>query len=151
MTRDEDALWQEIVDHYDDTAELDDGHLESETRADSADEPSDGPQSQLFVFPDPEPAEEPSVEEPEPTSWEDEGRFVPPPPARIPLAEPPRMVAWLGVFLAPVIALAALVLGHPFRGILALLLVAWFVGGFVYLVRTMPNEPRDPWDDGSRI
>lgn len=31
------------------------------------------------------------------------------------------------------------------------LLVVWFVGGFLYLVREMPRSPRDPWDDGSRI
>ena len=31
------------------------------------------------------------------------------------------------------------------------LMVAWFVGGFVYLVHQMPREPRDPWDDGSRV
>jgi hypothetical protein len=29
--------------------------------------------------------------------------------------------------------------------------VAWFVGGFGYLVHEMPRSPRDPWDDGSRI
>jgi hypothetical protein len=30
-------------------------------------------------------------------------------------------------------------------------LVAWFVGGFLYLVATMPRSPREPWDDGSRV
>ena len=36
-------------------------------------------------------------------------------------------------------------------GLVGWALVAWFVGGFLYLVREMPRAPRDPWDDGSRI
>ena len=30
-------------------------------------------------------------------------------------------------------------------------LVAWFVGGFTYLVLQMPRGPRDPEDDGARL
>ncbi|KQY63930.1 MULTISPECIES: hypothetical protein [unclassified Nocardioides] len=157
MERDEDALWREIVDNYD-TAP-DDGELpEAERRLqteDVAEAPESGPPSdtvepepQLFAVPLPVPEPEEPLEL---RSWNDEGRYVPPPPERIPLPEPPRLLGWLGVFLAPVIALVALVLGHPFRGLLALLLVGWFVGGFLYLVHTMPDDPRDPWDDGSRV
>lgn len=140
MTRDEDALWQEIVDNYGETASVE------EAAAGSEEEPALDPQPELYVIPEPEPEVPRELRD-----WDDQERYQPPPPAPIPLAEPPRMLGWLGVFGAPVIALVALVLGHPFRGILAVLLVAWFVGGFIYLIRTMNADPRDPWDDGSRI
>ena len=35
------------------------------------------------------------------------------------------------------------------RELVAYLLVAGFVGGFLYLVFTMTREPRDPDDDGA--
>ena len=47
--------------------------------------------------------------------------------------------------------LVALVFGIYFPGWLSLILVGGFVGGFVYLVSTMPSGPRDPGDDGARI
>ncbi|WP_067440508.1 hypothetical protein [Nocardioides jensenii] len=182
MERDENALWDEIVAHYDETAGVEDDTVidpfidvalpeddDPEAglpRADPHDphtvdlsgvdlpelDPPDvvfpDEQPQAYVVPPPEPEPE---EPPELRAWGDEGRYVPPPPEPIPLPEKNRLIGWLGVFGAPLIALIALVLHHPFRGLLALLLVAWFVGGFIYLVRTMPDEPRDPWDDGSRI
>lgn len=145
--KDEDALWQEIVDNYEDTAP---GSEPSEDPAD-ADDPTDAADLLSVPLLDPTAEAEPDPADEELLPWEDEGRFTPPPPEPIPLAAPPRMLAWLGVFGSPVLALVALVAGHPFRGILGLLMVAWFVGGFVYLVRTMGDDPRDPWDDGSRI
>lgn len=145
--KEENALWQEIVDRYDETAP---GDLPRE----DLDEP--GPTTEELDAAATESDEEleaAATEEPAdaPLPWEDEGHFTPPRPEPIPLATPPRMLAWLGVFGSPVIALVALVAGHPFRGVLGLLMVAWFVGGFLYLVHTMRDEPRDPWDDGSRI
>lgn len=148
MTRDEDELWQEIVDNYGTRASVDDAAAAGEEPEETEPvDPSPGEHHpQIYALPDPEPLDPPELRD-----WDDTGRYVPPPPAPIPLAEPPRMLGWLGVFAAPLIALVALVLGHPFRGLLAVLLVAWFIGGFLYLVRTMPDEPREPWDDGSRI
>lgn len=157
MTRDEDELWRQIVDNYGaspsidgdaDDSEVDDDSAASEPPADStaavAEEQETPPRFEGPADPEPE-------DPPELRAWADEGSYVPPPPEPIPLADPPRMLGWLGVFAAPLIALIALVVGHPFRGLLAVLLVGWFVGGFLYLVRTMPDEPREPWDDGSRI
>ena len=149
MTRDEDELWREIVENYGAAPSVDDDSKTDEI----LDEPAPSTGSAQHEVPprfegpaDPEPEDPPELR-----AWDDEGSYVPPPPEPIPLAEPPRMLGWLGVFAAPLIALVALIVGHPFRGLLALLLVGWFVGGFVYLVRTMPDEPREPWDDGSRV
>ena len=44
-----------------------------------------------------------------------------------------------------------LLVGVPLPSWLAYLLVAGFVGGFVYLVIQMPRGPRDPFDDGARL
>ena len=76
---------------------------------------------------------------------------MPPPPPPLPRPEPRRALAWLGLFGAPVVLLAALVFGVYLPGWLSLILVGGFVGGFVYLVSTMPSGPRDPGDDGARI
>lgn len=137
-TPDDDArrteeAWRSIVDHYGDRADLDDDQAPAEQRV------VDLPDA---VLPDiePTPVVEPAEE-----------RFVPPPPPPLPRPEPKRAVAWAGVFGAPAILLLLLVLGISLPALLDYALVAWFVGGFVYLVATMPSGPRDPWDDGSRI
>lgn len=125
--RDEDEAWQDIVDNY-----------------------GDAP-----VFDEPKPADEPEpIEEPEawnPVPWEEEGHFVPPPPPPVPLAEPPRLMAWSGLFAAPLILLVAVVVGWSFPSWLSGGLVIWFIAGFGYLVWTMQSGPRDPGDDGARI
>lgn len=123
------AAWQAIVDNYGDRAELDEP---------TPDKP-----------PAPEPAPEPVVVQA--AAYEQEERFVPPPPPPVPRPEPKRAVAWAGLVGAPVLALAALVLDIDLAPLLDFLLVAWFVGGFAYLIVTMGKDPRDPWDDGSRI
>ena len=133
-SRDEDEAWRQIVAHYGDAPSVED-------------------------VPREEPAAEPLTEsraseaEPAPASfpWEDEGRFVPPPAPPIPRPEPRRALAWSGLFGAPLVLLAALIFGVYLPGWLSLILVGGFVGGFLYLVSTMPTEPRDPGDDGSRI
>jgi len=82
---------------------------------------------------------------------DDEDRFVPPPPPPLPRTTPDRVAAWLGVFASPAVLLVSLVFGLHLPGFLGFLLVAGFVGGFLYLVAQMPRGPRDPWDDGSRL
>jgi hypothetical protein len=136
VSKDDDA-WRAIVDNYGDRAELD---------------PDDLP---------PEPAPEPqthwTVEAP--SSWDDPyvdsdwttDRFVPPPPPPLPTPTPDRGLAWLGVFGSPVVLLVCLVLGIALPTIIAYLLVAGFVGGFLYLVVQMPRGPRDPDDDGAQL
>ena len=126
---DEDEVWRQIVANYGDAPSVDDA-------------PRPAPEEELPAEP-----ESTSV----PFAWEDEGRFVPPPPPPLPRPEPRRALAWLGLFGAPVVLLAALVFGVYLPGWLSLILVGGFIGGFVYLVSTMPSGPRDPGDDGARI
>lgn len=132
--RDEDAAWREIVDHFGDRAELED--------AESA--APDG---------DPRAGATPGDPGSAPAWWrpEAEDRFVPPEPPAATWPTGPRLAGWLGIFAAPLILLVCLILSIRLPFPLGQLLVAWFVGGFAYLVWTMPRGPRDPWDDGSRV
>lgn len=131
----EDAAWREIVDNYGDRAEVDDV-------------PPPEPPRAAEPEPDVEPEVEPQVAVVRPT---DEERFVPPPPPPLPRPAPPRAVAWAGVFGVPLVVLVCLVFRLDLPALLDYALLAWFVGGFVYLVATMSRDPREPWDDGSRI
>lgn len=81
----------------------------------------------------------------------DEDRFVPPVPAPLPRARPDRLAAWLGVLGSPAVVLVLLLSGLSVEPLIGWLLVAAFIGGFGYLVATMPAEPRDPWDDGAQL
>ncbi|RYB96385.1 hypothetical protein EUA06_02075 [Nocardioides glacieisoli] len=79
-------------------------------------------------------------------------RFEPPAPPPFPTPRTwQRGVAWAGIFLAPALALVIGLLSIYVAPLVGWALVAWFVGGFGYLVFVMPRAPRDPWDDGSRI
>ena len=82
----------------------------------------------------------------------DVDRFQPPepPPVELP-ATWERRAAWGGVFVAPVLAMLLALLQVHVHPLIGWALVAWFVGGFGYLVATMPRTPREPWDDGSRV
>lgn len=71
-------------------------------------------------------------------TWDDEGHFVPPPPPPLPFVEPRRLAAWVCLFGAPTLGLVLMVAGVPFGGLLGYALGLAFVGGFVYLVATMP-------------
>ncbi|CUR60182.1 conserved hypothetical protein [metagenome] len=76
------------------------------------------------------------------------------PPAAPPFPRPrtwQRGLAWTGLFVAPVLALLVGLFSLGLPTLFSWALVAWFVGGFLYLVHEMPRSPRDPWDDGSRI
>ena len=81
----------------------------------------------------------------------EEERFEPPPPPPLPRPAADRLAAWVGVFGAPAVLLTALILGISLPTVIGYLLVAAFVGGFVYLVYRMPRGPRDPWDDGAQV
>jgi hypothetical protein len=78
-------------------------------------------------------------------------RFVPPTPPPVAWPTRWRAVAWAGVFGAPALLLVLLVARIDLADVLDYLLVAWFIGGFLGLVITMREGPRDPWDDGSRV
>jgi hypothetical protein len=152
---DEDAAWRDIVEHYGDRAEIDPDPGVGSTEAV---EP---------VEPDPvvEPVEDrderlrglfrPSWNDPLDTeaTWEDEGHFVPPSPPPTPVLDPRRRAAWAGLFGSPLVMLVAVVLGWRLPDWLMLGLAAGFVGGFVYLIATMPNRrPGDgSGDDGAVV
>lgn len=135
---DEDEAWRQIVENYGDRPSVDDDVAPLPEESDS----------------DTLPGSDADLAQPLPLAgalWDDEGHFVPPPTPPITLAEPKRLLAWAGLFGAPLVVLLGLVLPLGFPGWLTGLLVTWFAGGFVYLVATMPRGGRDPWDDGSRI
>jgi hypothetical protein len=137
----EDEAWRAIVENYGERPALDPDDPPAEAgRATAYDEPS---------YDEPSYAE-PSVA-PVPAPEEEAERFVPPTPPPVPRTTPDRLAAWAGLFGAPVVLLVALVLNVSLPTWVGYVLVAWFVGGFLYLVLQMPSGPRDPGDDGARL
>jgi hypothetical protein len=134
----DDAAWRSIVENYGERAELDPAPsgAEPETANETAYDDLDDVR-EVDALDD----------------WDDrdDDHFVPPPPPPLPHPTPVRLAAWLGVFGAPALLLLDMVLALPLPGWLAKALVAWFVGGFVYLVFHMDRGPRDPWDNGARV
>ncbi|MEO9324716.1 hypothetical protein ABFT23_14575 [Nocardioides sp. C4-1] len=146
MGKDDDDAWQAIVDNYGDRPELD---LDDPPAAEPDPEPV---VERVERRDEPEVPRElggPSWDDAYPDSDWDDDRFVPPPPPPLPTTSPDRMAAWAGVFGSPAILLVCLILGIGLPQLVAYLLVAAFVGGFIYLVVTMTREPRDPDDDGA--
>jgi len=146
---DEDA-WQAIVENYGERVELEDGSV-----AETASSPPPGgevwavdtdPDADLNADLNAAPDDELDVD---PDAAEE--RFVPPPPPPLPRLPPDRMLAWSGLFGSPTVLLVCLVFGIHLPPWLGYLLVASFIGGFVYLVVQMPRDPADPWDDGARL
>ena len=123
----EDADWQAFVDSYGDRPEF---PGPTEAVAPPADVPEDLP--------------------PE-LAYEDEDRYVPPPPPPAPRPHGLRAFAWFGLFGVPTFVLLCVMANVSLPSLLVLLLVAWFVGGFGYLVATMsgPKDPDAGWDDGA--
>jgi hypothetical protein len=156
--------WREIVEHYGERVRLSD---DEPSRADT--DPRAGEGSEAGSEPSSRPAAGPgrdaSGTEPLPDHLVDEDeveireeaiaaaeRFRPPPPPPFPLPRTwQRGVAWAGIFIAPLLGLLIGLLHIYVASLLGWAIVAWFVGGFLYLVIDMPRSPRDPWDDGSRI
>ena len=131
MTRpNDDAVWREIVANYGDRPAFD-GEAEPP--------PAGSPPPTVEPVDHPELSDLPAPDE----------RFVPPPPPPLPRVSKDRLVAWLGVFVSPVLLLVATVLRIPVPTIVAWLLIGAFLGGFGYLVAQMPRGPRDPFDDGA--
>ena len=157
---DEDAAWAAIVANYGDRPAMGSGPPEGpepdpgvEERAKRA---SRNPRNPLGDRPrnlfDRSYIEATTEQSPEAT-WDDEGHFVPPPPPPLPVLEPRRKLAWFGLFGAPTLMLLAVIFGWSYPGWLGTLLVASFVGGFVYLVATMPRNRPGDWsgDDGAVV
>ena len=149
----EDEAWRAIVENYGDRPELDD-EPPAGTATDPASGPAsgaageEGPQERLerLFRPLPQPAQPDAAAADDP-----EDRFEPPTPPPVPKAPPDRLAAWTGLFGAPTVLLVCLVVGISLPAWLGYLLVAAFIGGFIYLVVQLPAGPADPWDDGARL
>ena len=135
---DEDAAWRSIVEHYGDRPVVDSPSPEQVRR--ERDERLRG----LF-----RPAWD-DASDSGPGADDDE-HFVPPEPEPIPVLDPRRRAAWAGLFGSPLVMLVAVVLGWHLPAWSMLLLVAGFVGGFVYLVATMTGDRPGPGDDGAVV
>ena len=134
----EDELWQAIVENYGERPEIEEPAVEvppSPRDLPAADEPAaDGSDT---------------IDEDVPADVEE--HFVPPPPPPLPKPPPARLLAWLGLFGVPTFVLITLVAGISLPSWLGLLLMGWFVGGFVFLVASMKPDPGGGSDDGARI
>lgn len=150
MHREEDdEAWRAIVENFGDRADLDDGEPDPAPGDASSSEAEPAvPEDDLIRPERPEPLAPTPLPSAPPV---DDDRFVPPEPGPLPVPAPDRGIAWMGVFGAPIVLLVSLLVGLDLPNWIGWLMVTWFVGGFVYLVQQMPREPRDPWDDGSRV
>lgn len=152
MSRPEDEshteqAWREIVEHYGERPVLGDGPAGAGPPPEAAPPGVDPPVS--FVA---ETTADDEVEEDREDAVPVVEQFRPPPAPPFPAPRTwQRGVAWAGIFVAPALALLIALLPVYVPSVVGLALVAWFVGGFLYLVREMPRAPRDPWDDGSRV
>ncbi len=86
-----------------------------------------------------------------PAAVPDEETFVPPTIPPMPPTPLPRRLAWIAVLGAPAALLVLTIMRWRPPELISYGLLAAFVGAFGYLVATMRDEPRDPWDDGSRV
>jgi hypothetical protein len=141
---DEEQTWRSIVENYGERPEIEEPA--SEPPVDPA-APTEAPRvGSVFDGP----VFNPLYDEVDRGIAADQG-FVAPDPGWQPLPQGPRLAAWTGLLLGPAFLLLAAILHLRIPGWLVAVLVVGFVGGFGYLVWQMPREPREPWDDGSRI
>ncbi|MGZ4436319.1 MAG: hypothetical protein ACXVW6_01680 [Nocardioidaceae bacterium] len=141
---DEDAAWRLIVDNYGERPTMG-----------PVDEPPAPTSRSVFDRSFLEASAPPSADDPG-AGWEDEGHFVPPEPPPLPRLgqmDPRRLLAWAGLLCGPALLLLAVVAGLGYPSWFSGFLVAGFVGGFTYLVATMPRGRRDDWsgDDGAVV
>jgi hypothetical protein len=133
---DEEALWRSIIDNYGERPTIDEPEVVIEAP----------PSLRDLDAPAREDAEEPEVDDVDP-----EDHFVPPVPPPLPKPPPARLLAWTGLFGVPAFVLVALVAGLDLAPWMGLILMVWFVGGFVFLVASMRPGPGDDYDDGARL
>lgn len=151
----EEALWRAIIDNYGERPRIE--------------EPGPGrPSAPRGIRAREEP---PTRAAPEPGPVDPGDHFVPPQPPPLPTPPPARLLAWIGLFGVPVFVLFALVASLVVPPWMGLILMVWFVGGFVYLIASMgpgsgagrdegpnggvgggrPNDSGDGSDDGARL
>lgn len=131
----EDALWRSIIDNYGDRPEIQEPEIEV-------------PPSPRDLTAPPRSEDDDATEG---TVADPEDHFVPPAPPPLPTPPPPRLLAWLGLFGVPTFVLVALVARLPVPSWLGLILMVWFVGGFVFLVASMRPGSGEDYDDGARL
>lgn len=136
---DQDALWRSIVDNYGERHQLDDAVPEPPVT------PPPPAHPEIRVPPSLRDLDGPR----ERVREDAEDHFVPPPPPALPRATPARTLAWLGLFGVPLLVLVAVVTRLTLPSWMGLLLMAWFVGGFVFLVASMRPGPSEDHDDGA--
>jgi len=153
---DEEAAWRSIVENYGERPSL--GPLSVETT------PLEPPPAPPRVDPvelspfdrsyldahDPERTEQADEQDVHHLSDRHE-HFVPPLPPPVPRGTPARRMAWVGLFGPPVLMILAVAFGWTFPSALSFALVASFVGGFVFLVATMPRDRDEDGDDGAVV
>ena len=128
--------WREIVEHYGERPALDDDAREPEPRTTPRTVGEDESDAAVDDADD-----VPAVD-----------RFQPPPAPPFPAPRTwQRGLAWAGIFVAPALAVVIGLFSIYVAPLVGWALIAWFVGGFGYLVAHMSSGPRDPWDDGSRV
>ena len=132
----EDALWRSIIDNYGDRPTIDELEPEIEAPPSLRD---------LDAVP------QVDGDEPDPVTEDPEEHYVPPAPPPLPKPPPARLLAWTGLFGVPAFVLVALVEGLNLTPWMGLILMVWFVGGFVFLVASMRPGPGDDYDDGARL
>jgi hypothetical protein len=147
---DEEALWRSIVENYGERPQIGDDPV--------APDVSEAPPPVPRVSPGvvrswslPDPAEHADVRENEREERAQEEHFVPPEPPPLPRGTPARRLAWCGLFLPPVLMVLAVALRWTFPTWASMLMVLAFVGGFVFLVATMPHDGGDGYDDGAVV
>jgi hypothetical protein len=93
------------------------------------------------------------VDEGGPVDADDDEHYVPPPPPPVPRGDRVVRWAWAGAVGAPVTALLLPLIGWQLDGLVGLLLVAAFLGGFITLVSRLRPGPRidDGPDDGAVV
>ena len=154
--RDEEDAWRSIVENFGERALLDDELPSAELDPEDLtppETPRAAPDSPGPFVPGPEHeyAEPPRDTPAEPHAMHDvEGSFRPPTPP-LPYVPPKRLLAWATLTLVPVLMIVLSLLDHAPRGLLALTMACAWIGAFGYLVWTMPDEPRDPFDNGARV
>jgi hypothetical protein len=163
---DEDAAWRAIVDNYGERVRLDGTAADPATSAPAAPEESpaeDTPRGRAEPPPAPGPFDRSYLDAVDARRASDSGpaeaveaqgseeHFVPPDPPPVPRGTPARRLAWAGLFAPPLLMILAVVLRWTLPTVLTMALVAAFVGGFVYLVCTMPRDGGDGWGDGAVV